>query len=515
VSLRVRLVTLFAALVLVVVSTAAVVVVALQRVEANRTLIGGTLGPASVGSRALLVSLIDQETGQRGFMLTGDDAFLEPYDDGIRRFATTVGSLRRDFAGDAAMTAAIDDVAAAARTWRRVGASPEIDARRAGDLRRAQALVATGAGKAAFDRVRARVGALQDLIDARTRAAQERDATDLQRLRTVILLSRTGTVLLVLVGAVLLRRWVLLPVQRLRARMRTVAGGAIDDQVLVEGPPEVAAISEDAESMRRRIVAELEEARAATEALRQHSPVVALLRRGLVSGPRASRDGVVVAGAVLSAEGVLAGDWWQAVERPDGTTALVVADVSGHGAEAGLVAYAFKQRITALLDTDLDLGAVFDVAARRTDDDHERFLSCLVVAVDAVGRRVSWVNAGHPPALVVDRNARDVHAELAGTGPLVTTVTSGWTVRTTLLGPDDMLVVCTDGVLEARGPDGEEFGSQRLLDVVRGLRRWKPEEAVAEVQQAVRRFALDVRRDDVTVVALTLDPRDPAGRPAP
>ena len=56
--------------------------------------------------------------------------------------------------------------------------------------------------------------------------------------------------------------------------------------MLIDGPPEVAAVGRDAESMRRRIVAELESARAATEALTQHSPVVSLLRSELASHPR-------------------------------------------------------------------------------------------------------------------------------------------------------------------------------------------------------------------------------------
>ena len=84
-------------------------------------------------------------------------------------------------------------------------------------------------------------------------------------------------------------------------------------------------------------------------------------------------------------------------------------------------------------------------------------------------------------------------------------------MATTLFGPDDMLVACNDGVLEARGPAGAEFGVTGLVEVMKRLDRWSPDEAVAECREAVRRFAVDVRRDDVTCVALTLArDRDPA-----
>ena len=108
----------------------------------------------------------------------------------------------------------------------------------------------------------------------------------------MILVSRAATILLLLGGVLLLRRWVLRPVLSLRSRMRAVADGDIDEQLLIDGPPEVAAIGRDAESMRRRIVAELEAARAATEALRQHSPVVSLLRSELTSHTRAEQNGL-------------------------------------------------------------------------------------------------------------------------------------------------------------------------------------------------------------------------------
>ena len=513
VSLRLRLLGLLLVLALIVVGAAVAVTMALGHVETNRRLVTDRLQPASVQSRALLVSLVDQETGQRGYVLTGDPSFLQPYRQGSRDFAQRLAMLRSSLDGDAGMTGALDDVATAASNWRRVGAQPEIEARRLQGADPAEALVASGRGRAAFDEVRARVAELQSLIDRRATAAQDRDAEDLRLLRSVIVGSRGTVVLLLLLTGFLLRRWILTPVVALRARMRAVAEGDLEEEVLIDGPPEVAAIGRDAESMRRRIVSELETARQATEGLQQHSPVVSLLRDELASHPPSDAAGLDISGRVLSAEGVLAGDWWEAVRRPDGSTALVLADVSGHGAEAGLVAFAFKQRLTALLHSDLDLRTAFTLAAGHQADNQERFLSCLVVAVDAEAQRLSWVNAGHPPALVVDREHRDIVSELRPTGPLISSVTEGWEVRTTLFGPDDMLVACTDGVLEARAADGREFGVGGLVDVMRGLARWSTDEAVGECHAAVRRFAVDVRRDDVTCVALALAPSAQTVRP--
>src|SRR3954452_9914375 len=504
VSLRLRLLGLMTALAVIVIGAAVVSNVTLQKVQSNRDLVSTRLQPAAEQSRALLTALVNQETGERGFVLTADEAFLRPYREGIATAGHDLAGLRRTFRGDDEVTRALQRVEPAASAWRREAAEPEIEAARRGAEREAEMLVGSGKGKTDFDLLRRRVEQLQRLIDDHVHAAQAADARNLTVMRAVNVGSRVVNLVLLILSAFLLREWVLVPVQRLRARMRTVADGNLEDEVLVDGPPEVVAIARDAESMRRRILSELDTARAATEALSQHSPVVAGLRRELASSNRPPVTGLDLAGVVLSAEGVLAGDWWEATQRPDGSTAIIVADVSGHGAEAGLVALRFKQRITALLDTDLPLATAFDIAASRPDVDVERFLSCLVVVVDPRARTVSWINAGHPPALLVSRDRPGNAVELPPTGPLISSITHGWEVATATITDLDMLLICTDGVLEARDSHGAEFGSEGVRRVLRGLRRWSPEEAVAECSEAVRQFAVDLRRDDVTCVAFRL-----------
>ena len=267
---------------------------------------------------------------------------------------------------------------------------------------------------------------------------------------------------------------------------------------------EVAALGRDAEAMRRRIVEELNVARSATEALQQHSPAVSGLQRELASPAAWHTARLEVAGVVHSAEGVLAGDWWAPHLRPDGTTSIVIADVSGHGTAAGLVALRFKHRLLALLDTDLPLGNAFTIAATGLVDDPERFVACLCLVVDPVAQQVTWVNAGHPPGLLVRGATAEAPLHLEPTGPIVSSLTTGWAVRTEQMRVGDLLMLATDGILEARDGQGREFGEVRLLDTIRKRRPATAADAVGECMEAVRHFAVDVRRDDVTCVAVRL-----------
>jgi sigma-B regulation protein RsbU (phosphoserine phosphatase) len=513
VTLRARLLGLVLVLVVLLGGTAAVVSTTLARVDRERTLLAERLQPASVQIRGLMVALVNQQTAQRGFVLTGEEAFLAPYQSGRHRAARTLQQLHGEFAAQPGFDAALDRVAASVHTWQSQGAQPLIDARRAGETRRVQALLAQGTAQATFEEVRRRTEELRRLVDARADRAQQRALTDSRRLRAVVVTSAALLVALALASGLLLQRWFLRPVMVLRASMREVAGGRLDTRVDISGPPEVAAIGADAESMRRRIVSELEAARAATEALGQHSPVVAGLRRELASEQAPQLPGIRVFGMLQSAEGVLAGDWWEAVRRPDGTFALLLADVSGHGAPAGLVAVRFKQRITALLGTALDPLDAFEVAARDLDEDPERFVACLLITVDPLTGALAWVNAGHPAALLVSRAGQGLRVrELGPTGPLVSGVTGGWALERVELGEGDLVLACTDGVLEARSHDGREFGTDGVVAVLRALTGLTPELAVTEVVEAVRGFCHDLHRDDVTCVGMSRD-RDARSRP--
>lgn len=475
-----------------------------HHVNTQNRLIASELQPASAKTRELLAALVDQETGQRGYVITGQDAYLEPYVAGRKQARARLDALTALFHDDPQIARAIAEVDRAVSRWQRYDAEPEIRARREDGARAAAQLFARGDGKAAFDRVRASVAGLQRMLDDRLSAAQSVAAARSGGLRDVVTLSALVRLLLFIVVALLLYRWVLNPIGALRASMRKVAEGDLTIPVEASGPPEVSAIGRDAESMRRRIVSELEAARAAGEALAQHSPVVTALRASLSESSVLRGSGVAVAGVENAAEGVLAGDWWDAVSRPAGTVALVLADVSGHGARAGLVALRLKERLTALLRTDLDLLAAFTAAAEGLSDEVERFASCFLAEVHPATGDVAWLNAGHPDALVARRARGTVQARgLAVTGPLVSTVTSGWEVRHTRLEPGELLVAVTDGVLEARRGT-EEFGTQGLCAALGNVQQWRPQQAAEECVEAVRRFADDLHRDDVTCVVLGL-----------
>jgi len=506
VTLRARIVGLLVVLATIMVGSAVTVARALASFDEQRDLVT-RLQPAVGNARDLLTALVNQETGERGYVITGDPLFLDPYRKGQQASRMEIRQVRRAFAGDREITRALSHVEAAVARWQQVAATPVIRAMQGGDRAGAERLVADGAGRRYFDRIRRTVESLQARIDLRLAAAQARGGAELERVRNTLAVTGVLLLLLLVVSGLLLRQWVLMPVERLLASMRVVAEGDVSRPVVASGPPEVAAIGRGAEAMRRRIVAELDAARSATEALDQHSPVVAGLQRELSPSSTEDLSGVAVHGVLHAAEGVLAGDWWDVVRRPDGRTVLLIADVSGHGPDACLVAARFKERLTLLLRSPADLLAAFEGAARDLDTDPERFLSCAVVEVDPDTGLLRWINAGHGGAMILRRHRSLVEGrELAPTGPLIGAMGQEWRVEETQLHPDQLVVLATDGVTEARQAGEGEFGTEGVFSAARSAPTWHPTEVVAEILEGVRQFADDWRRDDATCVALMLSP---------
>jgi CHASE3 domain sensor protein len=118
----------------------------------------------------------DQETGERGFVLSGGEkTFLEPYENG-RAVARELVSELRDALESPQLRQELDAVTGAVATWRRRAATPEIALARSGDTAVAVQRVASGTGKTLFDNVRSAHGRFAQLVQLEeTRAAQHLD----------------------------------------------------------------------------------------------------------------------------------------------------------------------------------------------------------------------------------------------------------------------------------------------------------------------------------------------------
>ena len=213
--------------------------------------------------------------------------------------------------------------------------------------------------------------------------------------------------------------------------------------------------------------------------------------------------GYALAARTLAARAV-GGDFYDAVVAGD-QVAFVLGDVAGKGMAAGLIASSVQARWQAAIQQrDLTLTGLMTALNRDVyrSTEGSRYATLVHGVLDPPCGVVRFVNAGHPPSLVVHRDG-DVGAALAANAPALGLFDgAGFSAVELRLAAGDTLLVMSDGVSEAMDGDGREFEvaalarlAVRFGDDVAGL-------AAAVIDAVCAHRGRDQRQDDVTVLAL-------------
>lgn len=502
-TLRRRLTIAAAVTAAAIVVLAIVVTVQFWITSASQRALFDRLAPAADASAALVLAQTDASGAVADHLILGDDASLAQYGRSVAKADTLLTQLDDAITDDMEQLDSLHVAAAKTQAaWVQTDARPAL-ALMADDRQvRAARQYASAESRASYTAMIDASQALHDRINEVRGAAAEAVTGFTTRLGLTLFVVGLIVVagLVALLAAV--RQWILLPLTELRGDIRRAARLEEHTEPIDEvGPPEIAAVARDAEFLRRQLVEEIDEAVAAREGLMQDAPLVAAMSAEL-RGPESFHcDFADVASSSLAAEGVVAGDWWDVVPRPHGAFALVVADASGHGPEAGIAALRVRTVLRSALDAGLPLEQAAAMGARACGRD-EHFVTALLMEVAPDGT-LRWVNAGHHPALVVTADKQA--STLTTTGPLLSVLGGTWSVEQCSLAAGDIVLAFTDGLVEARTVEGEELGTSDLETYLRGLDghvRTSADETVQRVTAHARTRAVNFRRDDVTVVGI-------------
>jgi sigma-B regulation protein RsbU (phosphoserine phosphatase) len=253
---------------------------------------------------------------------------------------------------------------------------------------------------------------------------------------------------------------------------------------------------------------------AQNKVLRESLAMAAHVQRSLLPKPPPSLPGLEVAGRMIPCEAV-GGDYLDFlteevfVGRGFG---VAVGDVAGHGPAAALLMTAARAclRMRALRPGSLG-EVVSDMNRNLAVDlgDVERYIRFMTFfLLEVRDDAVSWVSAGHEPALLVDPGSGTV-IDLEGDGPLLglDPDVAFRERRAPFREPGLVLALCTDGITEAWNDQGEQFGRERLKQ---SLLRHAPQDACV-ILEAVMRDFIDFlgpapQKDDLTLVVLKRTP---------
>jgi len=198
------------------------------------------------------------------------------------------------------------------------------------------------------------------------------------------------------------------------------------------------------------------------------------------------------------------GDYYDVVSFGDDLVALCIGDVSGKGMPAALLMSNFQAAVRAHACKTLEPAALCatlnEVVAANTESD--RFISFFYAVLDASARKLTYANAGHNAPMLVRADGRIERLEQGGyvLGPLAGVVYEQGEIS---IEPGDRVVMFTDGVTEARDAGGEEFGENRLIELLVKSREMDAAGLKEQLFDALVKFTSGKFDDDVTIVALS------------
>lgn len=397
---------------------------------------------------------LDEETALRGYLVTKDNAFLEPFlsatSDTFEERAAQLDALLHQTALDPGR-AHLAKMVGWHQAWHHDVADPLARDPSAGNVAQRESY-----GKVLTDRVRTEADALRALVNAKNDEVENLLAQKIDRTVAYAL----GFVLIFALAALYLT-----------IVQRSTAAALV----------------------------------------REHS-IAAGLQAALGVGWQ-TIPGCTIGTAYVSAtrEADVGGDLYDAWRLDDGRGAIIIADMSGKGVSAVVNTAFCKYSLRALLETHEDPADVmteFNHLFSRTVSDPSMFTVAFLGVVDARARTLHYVAAGHEPAFF-RRGAKVEQLQIGG--PIIgMQPDSTYTASTLILAPGDVIVLATDGLTEARDASGELLGAHGARATIVAAPS-EPQALCDALIETVRRRSGGTISDDLALLALRFD----GGQPPP
>ena len=171
---------------------------------------------------------------------------------------------------------------------------------------------------------------------------------------------------------------------------------------------------------------------------------------------------------------------------------------------------ATRAYLRALALTNPRVGDILSLANRAlaADVDDGRFVTLFLGRLDPAARTLVYANAGHPSGYVLGHDGSIRRSSRAPACRWAFSDEADFPeAEAVALEPGDHVLLLTDGIIEAVGPDRTSFGTDRAIDVVRAHRGEPAARIVEALHRAVRDFAgKDDLVDDVTSVVIKVGP---------
>jgi sigma-B regulation protein RsbU (phosphoserine phosphatase) len=202
--------------------------------------------------------------------------------------------------------------------------------------------------------------------------------------------------------------------------------------------------------------------------------------------------------------GQVGGDYYDFIKIVEDQTGVAIADVSGKGIPASLIMAAFRASLIAEIRNNYSIRTIVEKANRLLCESLEpgNFVTGVYGVLDSKNHIFTYANCGHNLPVMVRANGSVEY--LREGGPVLgVSRESLYREQALMLHPGELIVFYTDGVTEAFNEKEEDFGLDRLVDVILAHRSASAREIQEAIYKAVTEFASHrLLLDDLTMVVL-------------
>ena len=247
----------------------------------------------------------------------------------------------------------------------------------------------------------------------------------------------------------------------------------------------------------------------------EHKKSLALaseIQKSLLPQKSPNIPGLDIAGKNITCDEI-GGDYFDFLgdlECQDNHFDAVVGDVTGHGVDAALLMTSARAFLRMRASQCGGISQIVTEMNRHLTMDifHTgRFMTMFYISIDVENKNLSWVRAGHDPAIIYDPNF-DQFEELKGTG-LALGVDKDYifdeNIKTGLV-QGQIIAIGTDGIWETFNKDGEMFGKDRFREIIRNNAQMGSSDILNAIFNEIERFSLGVKAaDDITLVIIKIE----------
>ncbi len=310
-------------------------------------------------------------------------------------------------------------------------------------------------------------------------------------------------ILLGIVATYLLTSYILYPIQSLMDGAERVSKGNFNHDITVKQKNEFMVLANTFNHMQKSIKQMMDEV-AEKEALKRELTIASSIQQTLIPKESPKIQNLDITGYNCPAEQV-GGDYYDFFEINEHSLGTIIADVSGHGISAALImvmlSIIFKINISKIPSpADIVLFAnnflIHEVL-------EEKFVTMIYYTYDVLKRELIFCNAGHLPIMIYHHQEKIIEEIESTNIPVGIMSDTPFVNMKATCNPQDLIITFTDGFIEAKDEQKEQFGLKRLKDLIIENNHLTSNQLIEKIIDEVNHYCPDkTAADDKTIIIM-------------